>query len=126
MNSFVHAFMYLYYFETARGKRPSWNMIITIIQITQMVVGSYITARDLLSEHCAPSTSTWTGVAMYFSYFLLFVHLFYVTYCTGKDRARKAAAKKKAALIDANGTGSNGHSNGNGVTNGDSNGKKHL
>jgi hypothetical protein len=84
-----------------------------------MIVGSYITARDLFSEHCAPSSSTWTGVGMYFSYFLLFVHLFYGTYCTGKDKARKAAAKAKAV------TNGNGATNGNGhhATNG--NGKKH-
>lgn len=74
-----------------------------------MVAGSYITARDLLSEHCAPSTSTWTGAAMYFSYFLLFVHLFYGTYCTGKDRARKNAAKKAAALATNGTTSSNGN-----------------
>jgi hypothetical protein len=104
MNSFVHAFMYLYYFQTARGKKPSWNIFLTLTQIAQMVVGSYLTARDLLSEHCAPLSSTYTGVIMYFSYFLLFVHLFYEMYIkTGGKSSRRGPKSKPAppVIIDA-------------------------
>jgi elongation of very long chain fatty acids protein 6 len=101
MNSFVHAFMYLYYFETARGNRPTWNVWLTLTQISQMVVGSYLTARDLLSEHCAPLTTTYTGVLMYFSYFCLFVHLFYDMYVKSGGRSRRDKSKSKSpAVID--------------------------
>jgi len=98
MNSFVHAFMYLYYFETARGKKPTWNIFLTLTQIAQMVVGSYLTGRDLLSEHCAPLESTYTGIIMYSSYFVLFVHLFYGMYIKsgGKSRRRGGDVKSKS------------------------------
>jgi len=97
MNSFVHAFMYLYYFETARGKTPKWNKIITIIQITQMVVGSSITVYDMMQDTpCTDTVALYTGAVMYLSYFCLFVHLFYDMYCGAG--AKKRAAKRAAAL----------------------------
>jgi len=98
MNSLIHAFMYFYYYETARGKKPTWNIYLTIAQITQMVVGSYLTARDLLSsEQCAPRITTYTGVIMYFSYFCLFVHLFYTSYVKKGGRSKKGGGRAAAA-----------------------------
>lgn len=102
MNSVVHAFMYFYYFETAQGKKPKWNMVLTLGQIIQMVIGSTISAYDLTrSAPCAPMIPLYTGLAMYFSYFCLFAHLFYQSYCTAKGQARRS---KKPAAVAAVGT----------------------
>jgi len=114
MNSFVHAFMYLYYFQTARGKTPKWNKVITIIQILQMLIGSSITVYDMVRETpCTDKIPLYTGAVMYLSYFCLFVHLFYDMYCGAgakKRAAKRAAAKAKApaavtaTTVQANGT----------------------
>jgi len=123
MNSFVHSFMYLYYFETARGKTPKWNKIITIIQITQMVIGSSITVYDMLQESpCTDPTALYTGALMYLSYFCLFVHLFYDMYC-GAGAKKRAAKRLAAAQAKAKATAS---SNGHGAHAADTNGDGHV
>ena len=39
LNAFVHSIMYYYYARTAQGVRPQFAKFITLIQLTQMVLG---------------------------------------------------------------------------------------
>lgn len=41
-NSLIHAFMYTYYCLTTLGYRPSWKIIMTLMQITQFFGGIFI------------------------------------------------------------------------------------
>ena len=75
--------MYFYYFLTELGYKPSWAIIITIIQISQMVIGivlNVIWAQNYFSEKSctckAPETMLGAAVAMYASYLFLFVKFF--------------------------------------------------
>lgn len=101
MNYSVHALMYLYYF--AKAKRLKFidavpPMSITGAQIVQMVGGIYICVmslhyRYLNGEACKNSEDNiLLGLAMYFSYFLLFMNFFLQRYCF------KGAPKKKSAV----------------------------
>lgn len=51
MNYTVHAVMYTYYFLAACNKPPAWGKFVTVIQITQMVFGSYWSFRALQFTH---------------------------------------------------------------------------
>eukprot|EP01013_Petalomonas_cantuscygni_P019018 TRINITY_DN3663_c0_g1_i2.p1 TRINITY_DN3663_c0_g1~~TRINITY_DN3663_c0_g1_i2.p1 ORF type:complete len:299 (+),score=45.42 TRINITY_DN3663_c0_g1_i2:99-995(+) len=44
MNLVVHGVMYWYYFLSACGKRPSWDIFVTSLQILQMIIGVAVTA----------------------------------------------------------------------------------
>ena len=93
INYVVHSFMYTYYGVRASGiyKPPIWiNMFITILQIVQMIIGLslniyvYLNVGDPLWE-CDSNSEMglelcYVAFAMYFSYFLLFVHFFMSTY----------------------------------------------
>ncbi len=91
LNYFVHSIMYLYYAVRASGRfrPPIWvNMIITVLQILQMVLGVYINlyiyvrmAQDS-NWKCDRTTYSflYLSSAMYFSYFVLFAHFFWSTY----------------------------------------------
>jgi len=99
MNCVVHSFMYFYYFLTSLGYHPSWNVILTLGQIIQMVMGTFITVYDAFFSHCSNEVDTWGGLIMYFSYFLLFTHLFWQMYCTGKPRKGKKSATAAQPLV---------------------------
>lgn len=120
MNLTVHTVMYTFYCLTALGFRPNrFSMMITLIQILQMVVGTVVTAYALLdmfvwhpidkldyssrmpawfldetkrhtSEECLGSSGNMLcGFAMYVSYFVLFVHFFVQAYCVAKPKGIK-------------------------------------
>jgi len=102
VNAFVHSIMYYYYFLTSTGRRPSWGKLVTIIQLTQMVVGIsisviwvvyYLTEEDcpMLHAHAYMSTS----LALYASYFILFLN-FYIQRYVRKPSGSKSAEKPKA------------------------------
>lgn len=79
MNYCVHSVMYFYYFLTACGIYPKWAGFVTTIQILQMFVGMLITfIHYYILSHtnwiCYGSISNLHfAMAMYFSYFMLFV-----------------------------------------------------
>ena len=94
MNYFVHSIMYLYYAVRASGRYrpPIWvNIIITSLQLLQMIVGVivnvYVCWRMSIEPtwYCDGIVETtyfyvnW-AFAMYFSYFILFAYYFYDTY----------------------------------------------
>jgi len=87
INSSVHLVMYFYYFLTELGYRPSWAVVITVTQITQMVVGvamngiwvyKYMTGAGCQCD--APNAIMISALIMYGSYLLLFVQFFVKRY----------------------------------------------
>ena len=107
MNFFVHTVMYLYYAVRASGiyRPPIWvNMFITLLQLSQMVVG---VAVNLFIYHKINTDPDWycdgrvettyfyvyLSLGMYLSYFVLFVHFFYTTYF--QKSAKKPESQEK-------------------------------
>ena len=87
MNYCVHAIMYGYFaFRAARVRLPrSLQQLITLLQLTQMIVGCFINLAALQQKRqghsCATSeTNILVSLALYASYLLLFAHFFYTTY----------------------------------------------
>jgi elongation of very long chain fatty acids protein 6 len=92
MNYFVHSIMYKYYFGMSAGEpfrsivKP-FAMTITFLQLVQMVVGLFATARiqlildfDAEGASCqAHRTLNLVGLGMHLSYFVLFGIFFYQT-----------------------------------------------
>nr|XP_002740724.1 PREDICTED: elongation of very long chain fatty acids protein 6-like [Saccoglossus kowalevskii] len=102
MNFTVHAFMYLYYAIRATGYRVPLkvNIVITSLQITQMVVGCgvliYAYAMKTKGYGCDVSDFNLTyGGLMYLSYFILFANFFYHTYFGKGTYSIKQALKKR-------------------------------
>lgn len=102
MNYTIHSVMYSYYAARAlHVKLPAWsNWSITLLQLTQMVVGFYVTLHAYLTgPTCAivPQTALWS-IYMYLSYFGLFALFFYRAYLSGGRRSRPSPViGKKAA-----------------------------
>lgn len=98
MNYCVHSVMYSYYaLRAMRYKPPRFiSMVITSMQLTQMIVGCTINlwANDYLKTahnspcHISPLNIK-LSIAMYFSYFVLFAHFFYSTYLSPNARKGK-------------------------------------
>jgi len=107
MNYCVHSIMYMYYFLAKVGYYKLLQPIaplITVVQIMQMVGGMTIlicVAKEQLKavqlpgenwkeaslRTCTVDPANWKmGLLMYFSYFLLFVLLFFDKYCAHKKR----------------------------------------
>jgi len=82
MNYFVHAVMYFYFFLMATGIRVRWGKWVTVLQITQMIIGLILHFLGLYmiltDRNCtgADLFNLTTGTLMYFSYFLLFLSFF--------------------------------------------------
>lgn len=91
MNYTVHSFMYTYYaLKAMRIKVPKFiSMIITSLQITQMIIGIAVNiwAYQVKSRggYCQQSYSNlkWSSI-MYLSYFALFSNFFYHAYFSKK------------------------------------------
>ena len=90
--------MYSYYALRAVGVRipRSLAMMITISQIAQMVMGTYVTFYAYFAKvngrPCDISFSTlYAGIAIYISYFILFAQFFASTYFGGgrADKSKK-------------------------------------
>ena len=83
MNLSVHAIMYFYYALYAIGNKMlhPYRKIITVIQITQMVGGCYIVYAWFMKCRINSSKSEYANmvfaVIMYFSYFVLFIKVFF-------------------------------------------------
>jgi len=109
INTFVHTIMYWYYFLAAKGKRPTWGKFVTIVQLSQMVLGVSITSswayNYLTGVYCPmghPQAYMLSSLVLYGSYFLLFLQ-FYLNrynydskghYIKPADRAAAKDAKK--------------------------------
>lgn len=104
-NYTVHAIMYSYYSLKARGwKLPTFiSAIITVLQLTQMVIAFYITAfawvQKSLGNSCGVDPANIAlGIICYGSYFYLFARFFQKAYLTKAP----SIVKKPAIEIDAN------------------------
>lgn len=88
MNLCVHAIMYGYYCLGAMGYRPPFPMFITLLQIAQMVFGTYVVVqcKTCPSAEANPSTY-WSALIMYSSYAVLFLLFFLNRYIWAKKRA---------------------------------------
>lgn len=101
MNYFVHSVMYSYYALKALRFNPprAISMLITGLQLTQMIIGCAINiwAHSYLKTagHSACNISDLNvklSIAMYFSYFVLFARFFYKAYLSSDAKFGK---KKK-------------------------------
>lgn len=111
VNFTTHAVMYTYYALQAQGyKNETFARAVTTLQLSQMVLGAFVCATvPLLSYrgvHCSmTSESYWGGIAIFASYFYLFLILALARYCrSGKARADEIApvdsASKTAAATE--------------------------
>lgn len=99
MNYLVHAIMYSYYALRALGVRipRQLAMSITISQIAQMIMGTFVTFyayyAKVSGQSCDISYSRlYAGIAIYTSYFLLFAQFFISSYL--RKPPTKTATKK--------------------------------
>ncbi|RUS78585.1 hypothetical protein EGW08_013653 [Elysia chlorotica] len=96
MNYTVHAFMYSYYtLRALKFRFPRYvNMIITSLQLTQMIIGVtiniWIYQIKGRGEQCQQTYENLKySSAMYFTYFVLFAQFFYSTYITKPEVKHK-------------------------------------
>lgn len=97
MNYCVHSVMYSYFALVSMGYYPPkmLAMVITFLQLTQMVVGCFvnISAHNFLAANknsCGISEfNIKLSMAMYFSYFVLFARFFYKAYLSPKPKGKK-------------------------------------
>lgn len=100
----VHAFMYSYYaLRAARFRVPKpAAMLITALQIAQMVMGVYIGFNVYgIKAAGQPCQQTWENLSfsflIYASYFLLFCNFFYQAYLSGA-RGRRRGSEPKTSV----------------------------
>ncbi len=72
MNYTVHSFMYLYYALSTLNIKIKNKWIITILQISQMIFGCYVTFY--YSFNCSNTEIDYFGLTMYFIYLFLFIN----------------------------------------------------
>eukprot|EP01129_Flabellula_baltica_P006040 TRINITY_DN222_c0_g1_i1.p1 TRINITY_DN222_c0_g1~~TRINITY_DN222_c0_g1_i1.p1 ORF type:complete len:268 (+),score=38.76 TRINITY_DN222_c0_g1_i1:187-990(+) len=89
MNLCVHSIMYSYYATTALKIRWSNTVrsFITSIQIFQMVIGTLIVVHNIMVCNTHP-VENYLGLAMYVSYFILFVNLYIKSYVVKKEKSQ--------------------------------------
>ncbi|KEG06196.1 fatty acid elongase [Trypanosoma grayi] len=107
MNYCVHSIMYFYYFVCACGLRKIIRPIaplITMLQILQMVVGTFIALYTCIQRLTHPrgcdtnDTSIRLGLMMYASYLFLFARFFVDRYYTSPSRSVKRVVNRAIAL----------------------------
>jgi len=122
MNSLIHTFMYYYYFQAERGHPPAWAKLLTIGQITQMIIGlgvniawawGYLNGLGCSCEK--QDIILIMGTLMYASYLFLFLKFFVQRYILPSPKKETPPHKGKG---DSTAKLSNGDSNGK--SNGDS------
>mmetsp|Transcript_45335 Transcript_45335/g.105184 ORF Transcript_45335/g.105184 Transcript_45335/m.105184 type:complete len:366 (+) Transcript_45335:58-1155(+) len=104
MNYTVHSVMYAYFAATTTKYRRMvhpYAIYITFLQLAQMVVGIFVTIRAVLyqasGEVCYVNrTNSLLGLAMYASYFVLFLKLFVENYCLKKRASSPEPPPSKA------------------------------
>lgn len=96
MNYFVHSVMYFYYFLTQFGTAMRKRLAIvktpiTILQTSQMFIGTFICIYSLVHRDYCPSqnqTNSILGLMMYSTYFYLFFQ-FLLKQCMGQNKKQK-------------------------------------
>jgi len=107
MNYAVHSVMYTYFALTATKYRKvvaPYAIFITLFQLLQMVVGMWVTMQAVMwqasGEECSVNkTNSVLGLAMYFSYFVLFAELFVNNYLRKKKQASDAVKSKDTSPV---------------------------
>ena len=106
MNYSVHASMYGYYFLMAMKLRPKWfnPIIITIFQISQMIVGVAVTLAGFYFYKTDPTCgidkeNNTAAFVMYGSYLFLFLQFFFGRYFK-KGKKQKSVWKRWLAIWD--------------------------
>lgn len=103
VNAGVHCIMYYYYFLHACGRRPNWGILVTIVQLSQMVVGigtastwSYYYLTGVLCPMDHPNAYMLSSIVLYGSYFALFLQFFINRYMNPSkpSQASKSAPSK--------------------------------
>lgn len=96
MNYSVHASMYGYYFLMAMKWRPKWfnPIIITIFQISQMIVGVAVTLAGFYYYKTDPTCgiekeNNTAAFVMYGSYLFLFLQFFFGRYYNQKGKKKQ-------------------------------------
>jgi len=99
VNAMVHTFMYYYYYQTGRGKKPSWAFWLTLGQISQMFLGiaanGYWLYNHVHGHKCgcdSPEIIVYSCAVMYGSYLILFLKFFAERYLFS---AKKPGGPKK-------------------------------
>jgi len=112
MNSVIHMFMYWYYFQTERGILPSWAKLLTIGQITQMVIGlamniawawGYTNGYGCSCDNADVILTM--GLIMYGSYLFLFLKFFVERYVLPTKKATPSKTSSKTDLKGSSGKG---------------------
>jgi len=100
VNTAVHTLMYFYYYLACYSK-PSWGVIVTTLQLSQMVVGVVIsvswTVVFFTSGYCTcsvPYTFIFCSVGLYGSYFYLFLK-FYINKYSPTNKTPNTRTPKK-------------------------------
>jgi len=112
MNYSVHGIMYAYFGMTQAGDGPKnfakkFSMLITTLQLTQMIFGIAVTVSSVIylaqGRPCYVSLfNSFMGLAMYASYFVLFLQLFLSHYVYSKAAPRDGTkAKAEPPLIES-------------------------
>ncbi|KAL9658643.1 hypothetical protein ABK040_006179 [Willaertia magna] len=106
MNSAIHTVMYFYYMLKEMGYNPSWSIVLTIGQISQMFFGILFNVmyylmwkenRETGKKQCCcefPEVMMWSCVVMYGTYLYLFVRFFVRRYIL-KTTHNTASVKPK-------------------------------
>jgi hypothetical protein len=82
MNYLVHALMYTYFGISALHRPPAWGVLITAVQILQMLAGSLGFTHHFLLMHTVPNcagaySTTWSGMLYYTVFFFWFCNMGY-------------------------------------------------
>lgn len=109
MNYLVHAIMYSYYATRAIGIRlpKQLAMVITTLQIVQMILGCFVTSYAYYvrshGSSCQTTTesATW-ALLMYSTYFLLFAHFFVQAYFSPNAAKIRSQAECDSSNITNN------------------------
>jgi len=89
MNLIVHSMMYTYYALTALDYRPSWAVIVTSLQISQMFGGIIVLYISMQCHHFTIDSTFWVPLLMYASYLILFLQIFGEKYIfPSKDQSK--------------------------------------
>lgn len=94
-NGSVHFVMYFYYLLTTLQFRPSWKMLVTVMQLVQFVCMN-AQAIYILQNDCPFPTRITTFYLVYIiSLFALFMNFFLASYCKKKGKKSSDAKKLK-------------------------------
>lgn len=101
MNAFIHTIMYYYYAMTEIGRKPTWDIILTVGQILQMVFGIVFNVLFAVRHMNTPGGCGCdnpriiftASVIMYGSYLFLFCRFFVRRYLG--SGGKKPENKKK-------------------------------